>query len=57
MLCAYERKEEKQEVTVCQVLDESGEQVAPTVPGNLAVKLPLPPGAFSGLYNDEEVEE
>ena len=40
-----------------QVLDEEGEQVAPGTIGNIAVKLPLPPGTLSTLWqNDDRFE-
>jgi len=37
-----------------QVLDEKGNPISEGSPGALAVKLPLPPGSFVGLYNDNE---
>jgi len=36
------------------VLCDQGTKQQIGVPGNLAIKLPLPPGAFSGLYNDKK---
>ena len=35
-------------------LDDDGAEVAAGVTGNLAVRLPLPPGAASTLWNDDE---
>ena len=44
-------------VPVCgwdvRVLDENGHPAAPDQIGALAVKLPLPPGSFPGLWNNE----
>jgi len=37
-----------------QVLDDAHEPVARNVLGNLAIKLPLPPGALLSLYNNPE---
>lgn len=37
-----------------RVLDDEGVEVGPGVLGNLAVKLPLPPGCFPTLWEDEE---
>ncbi len=37
-----------------QVLDEHGAQVAPLVEGNIAIRLPLPPGALPTLWGDDE---
>eukprot|EP00466_Bigelowiella_natans_P010706 jgi/Bigna1/48318/estExt_Genewise1.C_250103 len=36
------------------VLNDKGEKLENGTEGHLALKLPLPPGAFSGLYNDEK---
>lgn len=37
-----------------QVLDERGNRVEPGVDGAIVAKLPLPPGAFPTLWNDDE---
>lgn len=37
-----------------QVLDERGNRVEPGVDGAIVAKLPLPPGAFLTLWNDDE---
>ncbi|WP_226361187.1 propionyl-CoA synthetase [Pseudonocardia sp. ICBG1142] len=37
-----------------QVLDERGNPVEPGVDGAIVAKLPLPPGAFPTLWNDDE---
>ncbi|ANY09897.1 AMP-binding protein [Pseudonocardia sp. HH130630-07] len=37
-----------------QILDESGRPAEPGVDGAIVAKLPLPPGAFPTLWNDEE---
>lgn len=37
-----------------QVLDERGDPVEPGVDGAIVAKLPLPPGAFPTLWNDDE---
>ena len=37
-----------------RVLDEAGAEVAPDTIGNIAIKLPLPPGALSTLWNNDE---
>ena len=37
-----------------QVLDEAGEQLPPGTLGNLAVKLPLPPGTFTDIWRARE---
>uniref|UniRef100_A0A8C9ET54 Acyl-CoA synthetase short-chain family member 3, mitochondrial n=1 Tax=Pavo cristatus TaxID=9049 RepID=A0A8C9ET54_PAVCR len=36
------------------ILDENKEPVKATTLGNIVVKLPLPPGAFSGLWENQE---
>lgn len=36
-----------------QILDESGAQLGPNQEGNIAIKLPLPPGCLPGLWNNE----
>ncbi len=37
-----------------RILDDAGEEVPAGTIGNVVVKLPLPPGAFPTLWNDEE---
>ena len=37
-----------------QVLDSEGQKLPPTHHGNLAIKLPLPPGCLLTLWNNEE---
>lgn len=37
-----------------QIVDAAGELVAAENEGNIVIKLPLPPGALTGLWNDEE---
>jgi len=37
-----------------QVLDDNGHLVSPNTTGNLLVKLPLPPGCLTGIWNNEE---
>ncbi|MEE8603414.1 propionyl-CoA synthetase [Euzebya tangerina] len=37
-----------------QILDQAGEHAEPGEIGSVVVKLPLPPGAFPTLWNDEE---
>ncbi len=37
-----------------RVLDEHGVEVAPGVEGNIAIRLPLPPGALPTLWGDDE---
>jgi len=36
------------------VVDDQGKKVPPGTLGNIVAKLPLPPGAFQTLWNDEE---
>jgi propionyl-CoA synthetase len=36
------------------ILDEGGKPVAPNAMGTIAVRLPLPPGCFPTLWNDDE---
>ncbi len=36
-----------------QVLDEAGDRVKPGQPGNICVKLPLPPGCLPTLWNND----
>jgi len=37
-----------------RVLDEHGREVGPHVEGNIAIRLPLPPGALPTLWGDDE---
>jgi propionyl-CoA synthetase len=37
-----------------RVLDENGSEVGPLVEGNIAIRLPLPPGALPTLWGDDE---
>jgi propionyl-CoA synthetase len=37
-----------------RVLDEAGDEVDPGTIGNIAVKLPLPPGCLTTLWNDDD---
>ena len=37
-----------------RVLDEDGDEVGPLVEGNIAIRLPLPPGALPTLWGDDD---
>lgn len=37
-----------------RILDQSGQEVAPGIEGNVVVKLPLPPGTLVNLWRNEE---
>ena len=39
---------------IVDVLDESGHLLGPSVDGNIAIKLPLPPGTLPTLWNDDQ---
>jgi propionyl-CoA synthetase len=39
---------------IVDVLDERGELVAPGTDGNIAIRLPLPPGTLPTLWNDDQ---
>lgn len=37
-----------------KILNEEGQELAPNKEGFIAIKLPLPPGCLSGIWNDQE---